>query len=306
MEITEEQAKVIRELQIKSTEIRHMLADLVNAAGYAHIGGSLSSCDVLTALYFYFMNYSREKQNDPDRDRFVLSKGHTGDALYCILASLGFYTKEELMKEFKKYLGRWGEHPNRLHNPGIEASTGSLGHGLPLALGMARAGRLDHSPRRIYCLVGDGELQEGSNWESIMFAGHQKVGNLVLIVDQNMAQGTRFVKDLIISDNLGERIADFGWDVREVKDGNDMAEIFKALDSLPDIDGSPRKPVCLLLHTVKGCGVDFLECDAANCHAGGLDGEKLEKAHRSIDGKLKADSQRLNVLIGEVPAGEGV
>jgi transketolase len=297
MTITKEQGKIIRELEIKAADNRHMLADLVHAGGYAHIGGPLSACDVMTALYFHFMNYSREKQNDPERDRFILSKGHAGDMLYCILANMGFYPIEELMKEFKQYLGRWGEHPNRHHNPGIEISTGSLGHGLPVALGMAMAGRLDRSTRRIYCLVGDGELQEGSNWEAIMCAGHQNYGNLVLIVDQNRAQGTRLVEEIISSDNLYERITSFGWDVREIEDGNDMCQLFQALDTLPGTDGSKSKPICLLLHTVKGCGVDFLEQDMANCHAYSLDGEKLKRAHSSIDKKLESDLAKLEVYI---------
>ncbi|MGI6348323.1 MAG: transketolase [Eubacteriales bacterium] len=284
-----EQINIIKNLQIKSAEIRHMLVDVASASGYAHIGGPLSSCDILTALYFHFMNFSYANKDNMDRDRFVLSKGHAGDVLYCVLASLGFYSKEELIKEFKKYQGRWGEHPNRMHNPGIEVSTGSLGHGLSIALGMAMAGWLDRSARRIYCLVGDGELQEGSNWEAIMCAGHQQFDNLVLIVDQNGAQGTRRVKEIIASDNLDERISAFGWDLRHVEDGNNMVQLFDALSALPPVENKRRRPVCLLLHTVKGCGVDFMENDIANCHAYGFNSEKQEVAHCSIDRKLEAD-----------------
>lgn len=290
-----ENNREISGLMKKAAKNRHLLVDLVHAAGYAHIGGPLSSCDILTALYYRFMNYNLENQNHPDRDRFVLSKGHTGDMLYCILADMGFYGEDELLKEFKKYLGRWSEHPSRMSNPGIEVSSGSLGHGLSIASGMALAGYLDNSDRRIFCLAGDGELQEGSNWEAIMTAGHHKYRNLTLIIDHNKVQGTRFVKEIIDSGSLTQRISAFGWDVREVKDGNDMYQLFNALNDLPKMDGLRGKPVCLLLNTIKGCGVDFLEQDATNCHAAAIKEEMLEKAHVSIENKLLSDLQKYNL-----------
>jgi len=281
-----ENKEIIAKLLKKAAENRHLLVDLVHAAGYAHIGGSLSSCDIITALYYHFINFSLENQNHPNRDRFVLSKGHAGNMLYCILADIGFYNKAELRKEFKKYLGRWGEHPNRTLNPGIEISSGSLGHGLPIALGMALAGYLDGSTRRIFCLIGDGELQEGSNWESIMSAGHHKYRNLILLVDHNKVQGTRFVNEILNSGSIAHRIANFGWDVREVDDGNDMFQLFSALSNLPEAKSERGKPICLLLNTIKGCGVDFFENDSANCHAVTIKDEMRENAHISIDRKL--------------------
>lgn len=280
------QSQEILRLQEKARDIRHLLLDITNSAGNAHIGGALSSCDTLVALYYRYMNFSRETANAPERDRFILSKGHCGDALYCIMADLGFYTKEELAQEFRHKDGRWGEHPNRLYNPGIEVSTGSLGHGLPIAVGMAQAGRIDNAAYRVFCMTGDGELQEGSNWEAIMFAGQHQLANLVLLVDQNGAQGTRRTEELQCDRLLPERIASFGWDVRAV-DGNDMAALCEVFSALPAAIGAERRaPVCIILRTKKGKGVDFFENDPANCHAATLDGDCLAAAHQSVDAQF--------------------
>jgi transketolase len=287
-----ESNETIRQLIEKSAELRHTLLDLVHAAGSAHIGGALSSCDVVTAVYYHFMHFSREKANDPERDRFVLSKGHCADLLYCVFADMGSYTKEELFKEFKHYNGRWGEHPNRLKNPGFEVSTGALGHGLPLACGMAAAARIDDSKRRVYCLVGDGEMQEGSNWEALMFAAKEHYGNLVLVLDNNGAQGTRLVNEFADYGNFAQRITNFGWDVRVINNGNDMTEIYSALTALPESKAT-GEPVALLLKTRKGCGVDFFENDPANCHAASLKDEKLAAAHDSVERELAVSLKKL-------------
>ena len=291
----------IQRLQKKAGELRHMLVDLVDSAGASHIGGPLSACDAVTALFYHFMNFDKENACSEERDRFVLSKGHNGDLLYCVLADLGFYTKEELFREFKKDGGRWGEHPNRLHDPGFECSTGSLGHGLPIAAGMAMAAKLDHRDSKIFCLVGDGELQEGSNWESIMCAAKHSYDNLVLIVDKNGAQGTHMVKDLCDDRNLKDRLDNFGWEVCSVADGNDMIQLYEAFSELPRLR-EKKKPICLILHTAKGKAVQFMEDDPANCHAGGFKDGKLEKAHVSIDAWLKGELEKSSLLFksGEV------
>lgn len=278
-------------LQEKSAELRHELVDLVNSAGSSHIGGPLSACDVVTALFYRFLNYSKKNADSPDRDRFVLSKGHNGDLLYCVFADLGFYPFDLLMDQFKKNGGQWGEHPNRHYNPGFECSTGSLGHGLPLAAGMAMAAKLDKRKNRIYCLTGDGELQEGSNWETIMCAARHGYDNLVLIVDKNQAQGTHMVSDLCDDENLERRLEDFGWNVFSVPDGNDMFQLCETFQALPKPDQT-AKPVCVVLHTVKGKGVDFMEADPANWHAGGFKGDRLELAHASIDRWLEEEKKK--------------
>lgn len=273
-------------LQEKARDIRHLLLDITSSAGNAHIGGALSSCDALVALYYRYMNFNKVIATTTERDRFILSKGHCGDALYCIMADLGFYTKEELIREFRHKDGRWGEHPNRLYNPGIEVSTGSLGHGLPIAVGMALAGRIDDATYCVFCMTGDGELQEGSNWESIMFAGQHQLANLVLLVDQNGAQGTRRTEDLQCDRLLPERIASFGWDVRTVN-GNDMVALCETFSELSVNSGAKRcAPVCIILQTKKGKGVDFFENDPANCHVATLNSDRLAAAHQSVDAQF--------------------
>lgn len=272
-----------------------MLVDLVNAAGSSHIGGPLSACDIVTALFYRFMNYSKSENDCMDSDHFILSKGHNGDLLYCVFADLGLYGYDELLDEFKKTGGRWGEHPNRFHNPGFECSTGSLGHGLPIAAGMAMAAKLDKKESRVFCLVGDGELQEGSNWETVMCASRQSFDNLVLLVDKNGAQGTHLVSDLCDDVNLALRFRDFGWKVCEISDGNDMLQIYEVLSSLP-LPGKNGKPVCVILHTVKGKGISYMEADPANWHAGGFKGERLEQAHASIDAWYVSENKKISAL----------
>lgn len=299
MKLTKEELQNVRELQLQAAENRRTLIELTYVSGYSHLGGPLSACDFLTALYRRFLRWDKDKLDDPKRDRFVLSKGHNADVVYCILANLGLYVKDELMKEYKNYLGRWGEHPNRFHNPGFEISSGSLGHGLPMACGMAMAGRIDKLDYRVFCLVGDGELQEGSNWESIMVAGHQQYGNLVLVVDRNKCQGNRLVGETIRDDNLGERIASFGWDVREVENGNDMKQLYAALRDLPASTPGHAKPVCLILQTTKGCGVQYMEDGMAKWHAGGIGDDKIDETYASIDKKLAAQLAETDRLIAE-------
>ena len=299
MALTKEELQTVRKLQLQAAENRRALIRLTYVSGYSHLGGPLSACDFLTALYFRFIHWDKDHQKDPERDRFILSKGHNADILYCIFAELGLYPMEDLLKEYKQYLGRWGEHPNRFHNPGFEICSGSLGHGLSISCGMAMAGRIDRSSRRIYCLVGDGELQEGSNWEAIMVAGHQEYGNLVLVVDKNKCQGCRLVNDTIRCDNLGERIASFGWDVREIENGNDMKQLYEALRDLPASVPGHRKPICLVLHTTKGCGVQYMEDGMAKWHAGGIGDDKIDETYASIDAKLKAQLAETDRLIAE-------
>ena len=300
MKLTKKELEEVRELQLKAAETRRDFINLTYVSGYSHLGGPLSACDFCVALYYRFLNWSKDNWQDPERDRFIMSKGHNADLLYCIYAKRGLYTMEELLKEYKNYLGRWGEHPNREHNPGIEISGGSLGHGLSMALGMAVSGRRDRSKRRVFVMVGDGEMQEGSNWEAIMCAGHQKMNNLVLVVDKNMVQSCRMTADTIDDYNLGDRIASFGWDVVEVKDGNDMKQIYTALKSLPEVDWNKvQKPVCFVLHTVKGKGVKYMEDGKAKWHAGGIGDDRIEETYQSIENELQQDLAVTDKLIAE-------
>lgn len=300
MSLNKKELQEVRELQLKAAETRRDFINLTYVSGYSHLGGPLSACDFATALYYRFINWNKDMLNNPERDRFILSKGHNGDLLYCIFAKLGLYTMDELLKEYKAYLGRWGEHPNRFHNPGFEICSGSLGHGLPMALGMAVGGRRDKSKRRVYVMVGDGELQEGSNWEAIMCGGHQKFNNLVLVVDKNKVQSCRMISETINDDNLAERIASFGFDVKNLKDGNDMKEIYECLRDLPEVDWSKeQKPICIILNTVKGKGVKYMEDGKAKWHAGGIGDDKIDETYKSIEDELNADLAITDKLIAE-------
>ncbi len=257
--------ELVKKLRLKANQIRHDICVTNTKIGYAHMGGGLSMTDMVTALYYHALHFDPLDPNNPDRDRFVLSKGHCAHVLYNIFVDLGLYTKEELWAEYNQIQGRFGMHPNYLYLDGIDASTGSLGQGLAMAGGMALAGRIDHKNYRVFCMTGDGELQEGSNWEAMMCAGHYELGNLVLIVDKNGNQATSTVKNIMNIDPLDEKLKAFGWDVFEI-DGHDMDQIIDCLDALPVSDSQiRRKPIAIISNTIKGKGLSKLE-DTAVCH----------------------------------------
>ena len=230
------------------------LADLemISGAKLGHIGGDYSVADILATLYGAVLNVDPEDPRNPERDRFVLSKGHTAGALYSTLAHLGFFPVAEL-ETFMKPLSPLNGHPNRQKVPGVETNTGPLGHGFPVAVGAALAAKLQRSPRRTFVVLGDGELQEGSNWEAAMTAAHYGLANLTAVVDRNRLQlgaGTEETKQL---EPLADKWRAFGFEVREV-DGHDFPELLGALQPT----GRDR-PVCVIAHTTKGKGVSFME-----------------------------------------------
>jgi transketolase len=225
---------------------RRLVLEIALAAGSCHIGSALSMVDVLTVLYHDVL-----REPAAGGDRFVLSKGHGGSALYATLATAGVLDADEVISGYSRDGGRFAGHPER-GLPGIEITGGSLGHGLSIALGLALADRLDGSDRRTFCLLGDGELQEGSVWEALMLAGQQRVGGLTAIVDANGLQGLGRVRDVVSIEPLATRLASFGWAVREV-DGHDLAQLRGALGA-PD-----EQPTLVLARTVKGYGVPFME-----------------------------------------------
>ena len=244
----------VLQLQAASTAIRRRNIELVSKAGLGHIGGDLSATDIVTTLYLAVLDVDPEDPDAPERDRFVMSKGHSSGVLYVTLASLGFF-ETDLLETYMQPLSPLNGHPDRKAIPGVEANTGPLGHGLPIALGMAIAARLDGSPRRTFCLVGDGELQEGSNWEAMMAAGHRGLDNLTLIVDRNgLQQGAR-TEDTSRLEPLDERIRTFGWAVAEV-DGHDHMQLLAQFRDAPIV---PGKPICVIAKTHKGRGVSFMQ-----------------------------------------------
>ena len=274
--------KDISFLKEKAKEIRKSIVSMIAEAKSGHPGGSLSATDILTALYFSEMNIDPANPKMEGRDRFVLSKGHCAHVLYNVLVDLGLYTKEELWSEYNQIHGRFGMHPNYLYLPGIDASTGSLGQGMALAVGMALAGRIDKKDYRVFCMTGDGELQEGSNWEAIMAAGHYQLGNIVMITDKNQIEATGWTKDIMNIDPLDKKLEAFGWDVISI-DGHNMEEILKTLHSLPASDSQiRRKPIAIISNTRKAETIPDLE-NTPNCHLRPMPPQLLEKCLARLD-----------------------
>ena len=234
---------------------RIRLRDLkaVYEAGAGHIGGEMSVIDILTALYFHTLSIDPEAPDDPRRDRLVLSKGHTALALYIVLSERGFIPRDEIATFLKPH-SRLNGHPSRIKVPGAETSTGPLGHGLPVGVGMAKAAKLDGESWRTVVITGDGEMQEGSNWEAIMAAAQFKLDNLALIIDHNRLQQGASLSDTNNLSPFAPKLEAFGWAVRQI-DGHDMAQICDALDLAAVVDG---KPLCIVAHTNKGHGISFM------------------------------------------------
>lgn len=269
----EDRAAHVREM---ARQVRVRSLRMVFEARQGHPGGDMSITDVLAALYFDAMRYNPENPADPARDRFILSKGHCTGALYSTLAKAGFFPEEELTT-YMQPLSRLNGHPNRNKTPGVETNTGPLGHGLPVAVGIAIAGQIDKADYRVFVATGDGELQEGSNWEAAMTAGHRKLANLTLIVDRNRLQQGARTEDTVGLEPLGDKWRAFGWDVAEV-DGHDHAAL------LPLLDGSQTrdKPLCIIANTVKGKGVSFME-DQASWHHGVPNAEQFAQAMKELE-----------------------
>lgn len=265
-----------RELQIKAVQLRKRLLQLIYNAGAGHTGGDLSCMEILVTLYNAILRIDPANPRDPTRDRYVQSKGHAVEALYVVLADRGFFPATEL-ETLCRYKSRFIGHPTR-KVPGIEMNTGALGHGLSISVGMALAGKMDGATWRVFTLLGDGELAEGSNWEAAMAAAHYKLDNLVAIVDYNGLQITGPVREVMCSEPLADKFSAFGWCVKTV-DGHDVAALIDALRNVPFKQG---KPSVLLARTVKGKGVSFMENDP-KWHHGVPSHDELDRALRELD-----------------------
>lgn len=266
----------LTELEKKACDIRADVVTLIHKAGCGHIGGDMSEIEALVALYYKHLNCSPENAADPDRDRFVLSKGHSVETLYCILADRGYFDKAELMETYSAYGSRFIGHPNN-KIPGIEMNSGSLGHGLSVAVGMAKAGKMDGRDYHVYAVLGDGELAEGSVWEGVMAGGHFKLDNLTALVDRNRLQISGSTEDVMAQDSQEARWAAFGWNVVSIP-GNDMAAVDSALTLAKATKG---KPTVIILNTTKGCGVSFME-NLAVWHHKVMDDAQYETAMAEI------------------------
>lgn len=267
------------ELKTKSIEYRRTILRIIKQARAGHTGGDLSSIDILNVLYNNILQVSPATFPDPNRDRFVQSKGHCVEALYTVLADRGFFPLEEL-DTLCKYQSHFIGHPTR-SVPGIEQNTGALGHGLAVAVGMALAAKLDQRSYRVFTLLGDGELDEGSNWEASLAAAHYKLDNLIVIVDRNGLQITGSTESVNPLEPLAEKFSAFGYAVREV-DGNDTQALVEVFNQTPFEAG---KPNLVLAHTVKGKGVSFIENSVKWHHRVPTD-EELETARRELDQAL--------------------
>jgi transketolase len=253
---------------------------MTSMANASHIGSCLSMADLLAVLYGKILRLNPRDPDWSDRDRFVLSKGHGCAALYAILAESGFFAMSWLDGFYQNGSPLAG-HATHKDIPGVEVSTGSLGHGLPMATGMALAAKRDDNSYRVFCLLSDGECDEGSTWEPILFAPHHKLDNLIAIVDYNKIQSLGTVKEVLDLDPLADKWRAFGWAVREI-DGHDIAEICDALTSIPY---ESNRPSCIVAHTVKGKGVSFME-DKLLWHYRAPLGEELHLALAELDGTL--------------------
>lgn len=271
------------DLQSKANEIRRMVLEMITHARGGHIGASFSELEILTALYFHIMKINPAAPDDPGRDRFVLSKGHASEGLYCTLAAAGFFDRGLL----ETYLSAdcpggipLTIHPTN-HVPGVEVNTGALGHGLSIAAGMALASRRSAFPYRVFVLTGDGELQEGSNWEAMMAASHFKLGNLCLIVDKNGLQLADRVDATLGIDPLDAKLAAFGFEVHQAP-GHSTADLCRIMEGL---DYAGEKPQAIIAKTVKGKGVSFME-NVSEWHHRIPTGEECRRGIEEI-GKLE-------------------
>jgi transketolase len=268
-------------LQAKANDMRIDIVKMIAEAGSGHPGGSLSCIDILTALYFGgVMHHDPSDPEDPARDRFILAKGHAAPALYAVLAHAGYFPIEELMT-LRKLGSRLQGHPDCRLLPGVEVSTGSLGQGLSIACGLACGLRIAGNDARVFTLLGDGECEEGQVWEAAMFAVHEKLGNLVAIIDANGLQIDGCVCDVVQTGGLDEKFAAFGWSVSTV-DGNDVAAVVDELSHCKDAGGSV--PHVVIASTVKGKGVSFME-NQAGWHGKAPDAEQLAAALADLAGE---------------------
>lgn len=270
------------QLEIAATKVRMGIIEGVHAAKAGHPGGSLSIADTLTYIYLHRMNVNPEQPDMPERDRLVLSKGHTAPALYAVLAERGFFPAEEL-KTLRKIGSRLQGHPSMGKLPGIDMSTGSLGQGISTACGMALSGKLSDDFYKVYAILGDGEIEEGQVWEAAMFAAHYKLDNLVAVVDNNGLQIDGRIADVMSPYPIDEKFKAFGWNVVCI-DGHDFDQIEKAFDEAERTIG---KPTVIIQKSIKGKGVSFME-DNVGWHGKAPNDEEYALAMKELGDHLAA------------------
>jgi transketolase len=277
---------LVERLQEVARDLRVTDIEMLTKAGSGHPGGTLSAADMVAALYFHKLRLKPEEPHWPDRDRFVLSKGHCIPIVYAALAKRGFFDEQQLWT-LRKFGSPLQGHPDRIRCPGIEAATGSLGQGLSMAVGMAIAAQLDGQPWRVYCMIGDGESQAGQLWEAAMLGGRHGLSNLCVILDQNQVQQSDKVVNILDIDPVAAKWRDFGWNVREI-DGHDIPQILDALDEAETVKD---RGTAIVAHTVKGKGVSWMELNA-DWHGKAPSEEQAEIAIAELNGEIDADESR--------------
>lgn len=269
-------------INLKKTayELRDYTLDLIYGAKTGHIGGDFSEAEILTALYFSVLKVDPENPDDPGRDYFILSKGHSMEMYYAVLAKRGFLDAEDVMQRYSRFGSPYIGHPNN-KLPGIEMNSGSLGHGLPVSVGIAKGLQMDGKPNRVYVLMGDGELAEGSVWEGAMAASHYKLDNLIAIVDRNRLQISGPTEEVMHHDDLAARFESFGWKA-VVTEGNDIDAVLAAFEEAKRVQG---QPAVIIAETTKGKGVSFIE-DKAGWHHKVPSAEEYELAKKELADKI--------------------
>ena len=273
-------AKSLDELKSISKEIRKDIVKMLTESASGHPGGSLSATDIMTVLFFKEMNLDPNNEKDPNRDRFVLSKGHAAPVLYSVLARRGYFPVEEL-STLRKFKSRLQGHPSIQYLPGIDMSTGSLGQGVSAAVGMALAGKIDKKDYRVYTLLGDGELEEGQVWEAAMCAAHYKLNNLTAFIDFNGLQIDGDITKVMNPCPIDKKFEAFGWNVLVI-DGHNYEEIIDAIEKAKECKDKPTAVVC---KTIKGKGVSFMENQAA-WHGTAPSKEQCETALKELGGEI--------------------
>lgn len=277
-------------LELKCTEVRENILTEIGELGVGHLGGSLSMVELLITLYYKHMNVDPKNPQKMGRDRLIVSKGHSGPAVYAVLAEKGYFPKEWLMT-LNKPGTNLPSHCDMNRTPGIDMTTGSLGQGFSCAVGIALASKLKKDGANIYTIIGDGESQEGQIWEAAMFASHHKLDNLIAFTDYNKLQLDDSIDNICSIEPLADKWKAFGWDVTEVFEGNNCDEIDKAILEAK----KSQKPVMIILHTVKGCGVDFAEKAGISNHSMTVSKEMFEKGMK----ELKIEESKLKESGGE-------
>ena len=277
-------------LELKCTEVRENILTEIGELGVGHLGGSLSMVELLVTLYYKHMNVDPKNPQKVGRDRLIVSKGHSGPAVYAVLAEKGYFPKEWLLT-LNKPGTNLPSHCDMNRTPGIDMTTGSLGQGFSCAVGIALASNLKKDGANIYTIIGDGESQEGQIWEAAMFASHHKLDNLIAFTDYNKLQLDDSIDNICSIEPLADKWKAFGWDVMEVFEGNNCDEIDKAILETK----KSQKPVMIILHTVKGCGVDFAEKAGISNHSMTVSKEMFEKGMK----ELKIEESKLKESGGE-------